>query len=61
MTNTEILEKLAVIMDRLDRIERKIDDINNKNTFVIPYKDTSVYPAPYYDLNKITCDLIKFD
>lgn len=30
MNNTELIEKFAVIMDRLDRIERKIDELNKK-------------------------------
>jgi len=59
MNNTEIIEKLAIIMDRLDRIERKVDELNKKDILPIPYQDTPTYPIPTIDLNKITCELIK--
>lgn len=68
MNNTELIEKLAVIMDRLDRLERKIDELNKKqaSTITIPTYPTTVptYPQPIeitcgeheFDGNKITCE-----
>lgn len=56
MKNEELIEKLAVIMDRLDRIERKVDDLK-KNPPTYP----STSPQIWYedknitDFDKITC------
>ena len=63
MDNKELIEKLAVIMDRLDRMERKIDELSkNQNMQSVPLT-TSTYPMPqiWYENNKqsdwetITC------
>lgn len=62
MTDTELIEKLAVIMDRLDRIERKIDELSHKqNVQTVPYT-TPTYPMPQiwyedkgFDWDKVTC------
>ena len=57
MTNTELIEKLAVIMDRLDRMERKIDELSkNQNVQSVPLT-TPTYPMPqqiWYEDKKIT-------
>ena len=68
MNNTELIEKLAVIMDRLDRIERKIDELNKKNdttitlpTITPPTVTPATYPQPmpiWYDDKKIYVDKI---
>ena len=67
----ELIEKLAVVLDRLDRIERKLDEQAKEIEKVKSAKiiETPVYPAPYYpqitwdnepiptlDWVKITCD-----
>ena len=69
MNNTELIEKLAVIMDRLDRLERKIDELNKKqaSTITSPTYPTIIptYPQPIeitcdehkIDWDKVTCDL----
>ena len=76
MNNTELIEKLAVIMDRLDRMERKIDVLSKKNnttTISSPTITTPTYPQPmpiWYenkpltDIDMIitcTCDDYKLD
>ena len=56
MTDTELIEKLAVIMDRLDRMERKIDELSHKqNVQTVPYTPPT-YPMPqiWYEDKKIT-------
>lgn len=65
MKNEELIEKLAVIMDRLDRIERKVDDLKkNQNENILPYVPQtypSTSPQIWYrdknitDFDKITC------
>lgn len=65
MKNEELIEKLAVIMDRLDRIERKVDDLKkNQNEYISPYVPPTyptTSPQIWYkdnkiiDFDKITC------
>lgn len=64
MIDKELIEKLAVIMDRLDRMERKIDELSkNQNVKSVPLT-MPTYPMPqqiWYENNKqsdwetITC------
>lgn len=63
----ELIEKLAVVLDRLDRIERKLDEQTKeiekvksvKNTETIPFYPqitwTNDKTSPF-DWTKITCD-----
>lgn len=56
MDNKELIEKLAVIMDRLDRMERKIDELSkNQNVQSVP-PTMPTYPMPqiWYEDKKIT-------
>ena len=63
MDNKELIEKLAVIMDRLDRMERKIDELSKKQNIQYVPQTSPTYPLPQiwyedkgYDWNKITCE-----
>ena len=65
MDNKEIIEKLAVIMDRLDRMERKIDELSPKqNIQYVPQTNPTyppTFPQVWYedknitDFDRITC------
>lgn len=56
MINTELIEKLAVIMDRLDRIERKIDELSKNQNMQSAPLTIPTYPTPpiWYEDKKIT-------
>lgn len=64
MENTELIEKLVIIMDRLDRMERKIDELSKKQNIQYVPQINPTYPMPqqiWYedkkitDFDKITC------
>jgi len=48
----EIIEKLAIIMDRLERIERKLDE----QAKVVPYPVYPSNPIPPMQPLEITCN-----
>ena len=56
MDDKELIEKLAIIIDRFDRMERKIDELSkNQNMQSVPLT-TPTYPMPqiWYEDKKIT-------
>lgn len=65
MTDTELIEKLAIIMDRLDRMERKIDELSQKQNIQYVPQTNSTYPPTFpqvwytdkkiTDFDRITC------